>query len=80
VAAIKRESMLTTWLRVLPETQALRFTFTVGSLPVKFYKGDPRPTSNIARARTRSFARPECISGKTQAAFRGSQASQWNDD
>jgi hypothetical protein len=25
---------------VLPETQPLRFTFAVGSIPMKFYKGD----------------------------------------
>jgi hypothetical protein len=41
MATINRESLSTSWLRVLPESQALRFTFTIGSLPVKFYKGEP---------------------------------------
>jgi hypothetical protein len=28
------------WLTVLPESQALRFTFAVGTVPLKFYRGD----------------------------------------
>lgn len=40
MAQLRRESQITPWLTVLPETQALRFTFAVGSVPLKFYKGD----------------------------------------
>jgi len=41
IARITKETLSTPWLRVLPESQALRFTFTIGSLPVKIYKGEP---------------------------------------
>jgi len=40
MAQIRRASFTTPWLTVLPETQTLRFTFAIGSLPLKFYKGD----------------------------------------
>ncbi len=40
MAILKRESLTTDWLRVVPESQALRFTFCIGSLPVKFYRGE----------------------------------------
>jgi hypothetical protein len=29
------------WLTINPELQALRFSFAVGSVPLRFYKGDP---------------------------------------
>lgn len=40
MAQLRRASLITPWLTVLPETQALRFTFAVGSVPLKFYRGD----------------------------------------
>jgi hypothetical protein len=40
MARIRRASLTTPWLTVLPETQVLRFTFAIGSHPMKFYKGD----------------------------------------
>jgi hypothetical protein len=40
MATLRRASLETPWLTVLPETQTLRFTFTIGPVPVKFYKGD----------------------------------------
>jgi hypothetical protein len=40
MAQIRRASLTMPWLTVLPETQTLRFTFAIGSLPLKFYKGD----------------------------------------
>ncbi len=42
------------WLRVLPESQNLKFTFSIGSLPVKFYKGEPDDIPS--RSLVRSFA------------------------
>jgi len=40
MAQIRRASLTTPWLTILPETQTLRFTFAIGPLPSKFYKGD----------------------------------------
>jgi hypothetical protein len=40
MAQIERVSLKTSWLRVLPESESLRFTFAVGSIPLKFYRGD----------------------------------------
>jgi hypothetical protein len=40
MAQLRRASLNKHWLTVLPETHALRFTFTVGSVPLKFYKGN----------------------------------------
>jgi hypothetical protein len=40
------------WLRVLPETQRLRLTFTIGSVPLKLYKGEPDdlPSKTLVRS------------------------------
>ena len=51
---IKRETLNLNWLRVLPESQSLKFTFTVGMLPIKFYKGEPEDIPS--RSLVRSFA------------------------
>lgn len=37
---MRRAAFTTPWLTVLPETHDLRFTFTIGAVPLKFYKGD----------------------------------------
>jgi hypothetical protein len=29
------------WLRILPDEKALRFTFSIGTVPCRFYRGDP---------------------------------------
>lgn len=49
MAGLRRDTLLTPWLTVLPETHALRFTFTIGAIPVKFYKGvaDDVPTKHL---------------------------------
>lgn len=41
IAKIRSASLEMPWLRVLPESQNLKFTFSIGRLPIKFYKGDP---------------------------------------
>ena len=40
MAQIEQASVETPWLRVLAESQTLRFTFVVGSIPLKFYRGE----------------------------------------
>jgi hypothetical protein len=49
--ALSQASLRYDWLRILPESAALRFTFTVGSVPVRFYHGDPEdpPKRYISR-------------------------------
>src|ERR1035438_2927788 len=34
------------WLRILPEFESLRFTFAIGTVPIRFYRGlpDERPS------------------------------------
>lgn len=54
MARIRTASMETDWLRVLPESQNLKFTFSIGLLPVKFYKGEPDEIP--IRSLVRSFA------------------------
>lgn len=39
LARLREEALNLKWLRILPETQTLRFTFAIGNTPVKFYKG-----------------------------------------
>ena len=40
------------WLRILPERENLRFTFAIGNVPVKFFKGAPEdlPAKSLARS------------------------------
>lgn len=40
MSQIRRASQNTPWLTVVQESQALRFTFAVGSIPLKFFRGD----------------------------------------
>jgi hypothetical protein len=40
MSQLRRTTFTAPWLTVLPETQALRFTFTVGAVPLKFYRGE----------------------------------------
>jgi hypothetical protein len=40
MAQMRSASFSIPWLTVLPESQALRFTFAVGTVPLKFYRGD----------------------------------------
>jgi hypothetical protein len=40
IGRIRRASITTPWLTVLPESQTLRLTFAIGSLPLKIYRGD----------------------------------------
>lgn len=54
LAAIRAAASSTPWLHVLHETHPLRFTFSIGSLPIKFYKGDPEDVPG--KAMVRSFA------------------------
>jgi hypothetical protein len=37
---MRKEAQSTEWLRVLPEKEKLRFTFVIGSIPIRFYHGD----------------------------------------
>jgi hypothetical protein len=39
-AHIRRSRLAMPWLSVIPESHPLRFTFTIGDLPLKFYKGE----------------------------------------
>ncbi len=52
IARIRAATIETDWLRVLPETQHLKFTFSIGALPIKFYKGEPDdvPTKCLIRS------------------------------
>jgi hypothetical protein len=54
IANISREAASTPWLDVLPETHTLRFTFAIGSVPMKFYKGEPEDVPG--RSQVRSYA------------------------
>jgi len=38
--ALRRASETREWLTILPESEALRFTFAIGGVPLKFYRGD----------------------------------------
>src|SRR5277367_815151 len=37
---IRKARLAMLWLSVIPESHPLRFTFTIGDLPLKFYKGE----------------------------------------
>ena len=37
---LRRQSEANDWLDVLQEAEALRFTFSIGRVPLKFYRGD----------------------------------------
>lgn len=39
--AIEKMSKTVDWLAINPELKALAFSFSVGSVPLRFYKGDP---------------------------------------
>ena len=39
-AHIRKARLAMPWLSVIPESHPLRFTFTIGELPLKFYKGE----------------------------------------
>ena len=49
---VRGETLSFDWLRILPESQNLKFTFSIGSLPVKIYKGEPEdiPTRSLVRS------------------------------
>jgi hypothetical protein len=38
--ALRKQSEINDWLSVLQESEALRFTFSIGRVPLKFYRGD----------------------------------------
>jgi hypothetical protein len=38
---IRELSTTESWLRILPENEALRFTFAIDQTPIRFYVGDP---------------------------------------
>ena len=40
-AAIRKAVIRYDWLRILPETSSLGFSFAVGNVPFRFYRGDP---------------------------------------
>jgi len=54
ISRIARETLQWPWLRVLPESHALRFTFAIGAMPIKFYKGEPDDVPS--RSLRQSFA------------------------
>jgi hypothetical protein len=39
--AIKKLATTVDWLTINPELQALQFSFSVGVIPLRYYKGDP---------------------------------------
>jgi hypothetical protein len=39
--AIREASKRHSWLRINPEQKLLQFSFSVGSIPIRFYKGEP---------------------------------------
>jgi hypothetical protein len=39
--AIQQLAKVHPWLTIIPELKALQFSFCVGSVPLRFYKGDP---------------------------------------
>lgn len=40
-AALRKAAITNNWLRTLPEKSSLGFSFTIGSVPFRFYRGDP---------------------------------------
>ena len=44
--ALKVAAARLDWLTIVPEAQALRFTFAIGSVPLRFYKGPADETPN----------------------------------
>jgi hypothetical protein len=40
-AAIRKTAIKHDWLRILPETSSLGFSFAIGNVPFRFYRGDP---------------------------------------
>jgi hypothetical protein len=45
------------WLRILPETEALRFTFAMDQTPIRFYVGDPDDIPTRYKGRSPAEAR-----------------------
>jgi hypothetical protein len=39
--AFRKHAPATEWLRILPEKEKLRLTFAIGSIPIRFYHGNP---------------------------------------
>jgi len=39
--ALREAAKVHQWLEILPETKTLQFSFSIGSIPFRFYKGDP---------------------------------------
>ena len=39
--AIRELAKIVDWLTINPELKALQFSFSVGSVPLRYYKGDP---------------------------------------
>jgi hypothetical protein len=52
LARLRDEALVLKWLRILPETQALRFTFAIGNTPIKFFKGaaDDVPSRSLIQS------------------------------
>jgi hypothetical protein len=52
LARLRDEALVVKWLRILPELQALRFTFAIGNTPIKFYKGaaDDVPSRSLIQS------------------------------
>src|SRR5260370_32398199 len=40
-AAIRKAAIIYNWLRILPETSSLGFSFATGNVPFRFYRGNP---------------------------------------
>jgi len=40
-AAIKKAALTYSWLRILPEISPLGFSFAIGNVPFRFYRGNP---------------------------------------
>lgn len=40
--ALRKAALEYPWLTVLADRQYLRFTFTIGGVPIRFYRGDPQ--------------------------------------
>jgi hypothetical protein len=41
IHAIREGAKRYTWLTILPDEEALRFTFAIGGIPIRFYRGAP---------------------------------------
>jgi hypothetical protein len=39
--AIRRATLLYNWLQIIPEKSSLAFSFAIGNVPFRFYRGDP---------------------------------------